>query len=130
MSNKLFNLRCGFYGIEYEAIFTHENKSKIQFNKDVNMLISKYADEYLETLSGEFDFAYLRGLIKYAASKMDELGYVRMDLVEYNITGALRYGGHEDKQLKKILGSKLYKKIINYNKELSDKYEKGLIDEI
>jgi hypothetical protein len=101
--------------------FYHDNKTNEEFQLDVNSLLLKYGDEYIDSEeNGMVDDA---GWVAYVATKMGELGYgeVKVDgwynLLQMGLINSSKEKDYEDsfKHFKSIVGEELMKKAIKKN---------------
>lgn len=66
-------------------LFSHDNKNQDDFNNDVNFLLKKYGEEYINNEKSWVGACYWIG---YIVPKMEELGYTKVEPIKWSFTGA------------------------------------------
>lgn len=99
------------------VLVTHENKTLSQFKQDINSLMVKYGESYIEANS---DYWITCGdWIVYASKKLSELGYVKIETERYTISGSgIIAGSKVDNKFRRIVGSDMYNKAKEHNATL------------
>lgn len=80
----IFDLSIYDWPIDYDInyMFFHINKTIDEFKADFNMMLVKYGKEYIQSESG---YAKRDNWAIYAAEKMEELGYIKVKLEQYQL---------------------------------------------
>lgn len=113
INKKIFEFYYHCYEDYEPHLLYHENKTRAQFKKDCIFITRKYADNYIKRNS----LVGMDGLIKYAAKKMKELGYVPIKPHHYGVFSGF-YLNHEDRNNEaylELLGEELLEKAIIKN---------------
>lgn len=111
---KLFELTYCYFDDKNSELYSHPDKTREQFKKDIEKLIVKYGKEYLkkakeeETMAGQMDWLF------FASSKLQELGYSRVIPNEVMFSGG-NIIDELDTNWKEIVGEKLFKKALKPN---------------
>lgn len=109
----VFELAWTWWEQESSYLFIHLDKTEKQFKEDVEMLLVKYGDEYINS---EESWVGANNWIAYVAKKMEELGYELFQPVRVSYFGAYIIK-EEDKDWKKVIGKKLFDKSVARNIE-------------
>ena len=125
MKTKIFHLSWSWYEECDSYLFFHENKTEVEFHKDVKFLLRKYGEAYLEQ---EDNWTGAEAWISFIAPKMEELGYEKVKTVNYDFFGSYIIGNEgeedisqkDDMAFKKLVGKKLFDKAIKKNKVLTN----------
>ena len=113
----LFKLEWCDYDMNDEYLFTHDNKTEQEFKEDVQFLLVKYGNEYIEQERGWVGANYW---IKYVAPKLVELGYKEVKPIEWSFFGGSILSSeniirNDDLKWKEIVGKELFSKAIEAN---------------
>lgn len=102
-------------GVSY--LFSHDNKNQEEFNNDVNHLLIKYGNEYIEQ---EIGWIGANSWIQFIVPKLIEIGYKQINPIEWSFFGSSIIGldneiSDDDIKWGKIVGDELFNKSIQYN---------------
>jgi hypothetical protein len=141
---KIFNLLTYQYDGGWDRYFIHPDDTKTfnDFKKDCNDMIVKYSDEYLNSLTEDYQQPYIEDWIEFIAKKLAELGYSKCDMsdVTYGFSGnGYMFNTNDDdwknersqKEFVDIIGEVVYSKACKIydkaqeilNKEMEDNNE-------
>ena len=120
---KIFELAWTWYEDYRPFLFSHETKTKEDFEADVKSLMIKYGDEYIKQ---ETSWVGASDWIEYISTKMSELGYETVTPERFSIFGAFIVDGNADDDIEfgKIIGEELFEKAIEHNKNLRKEMNK------
>jgi len=118
---KVFNLISNSSSwLPISMLFSHPEKTQEDFMNDCNSYFIKYGLEYISGL-GENEMAHAGFWTKYIAEKLEELGYSRVECINYEIPRCGQIPV-EDKHIyyyinefKDIVGDDLFKQAQNHN---------------
>lgn len=119
---KIFRLAWMDYEDYSSWLFSHEYKTEEQFKEDVEILLKKYGDEYLD---GEDSWASSNRWIKLVSDKLPELGYTVVEPLDWSFFGGfiLNHDGrmdNQDEEWEKIVGRELMEKAKLHNRNIED----------
>lgn len=120
---KIFELAWTWYEDYCPYLFAHESKTKEEFDLDVEAILIKYGNEYINQ---ETSWVGAHSWIEYIVNKIPELGYTIIKPERFSIFGAFIIDGDEDDDIAfgKIVGDELLRKAIEHNKNLRDEMDK------
>lgn len=118
---KVFSLGYHFYDESMDLLLYHENKNKKEFVEDVKIAMK----ECVEKLSlDDEDMSFIS--TSYLAHEAYEIllreGYKKFKTLSFDIFGSCIID-KEDKEVKKVLGAKLFKKVVDINKKIRQNYD-------
>ena len=114
-----FELSWSWYEDYCPHVFSHENKTKLEFNVDVKNLMQKYGEDYLKQ---ETSWPGAYGWVEFVAKKLPELGYTPIIPESFSIFGAyIIRDDEDDKKFGEIIGKDLLSKAQEHNKQLEMK---------
>ena len=117
---KIYELYWSWYEDYIHFTFCHpENKSEEEFKADVDSLMIKYGEDYLES---EESWAGANGWVEYIVPKMKELGYETPTQTTYGFWGAyiIESKADDDKKFGDVVGKELLEKAIKHNKKIKE----------
>lgn len=99
--------------------FIHFNKTQDQFSKDIQSLLIKYGNDYLESEEGLIS---VQGWIEFIAEKLPELGYKRIEPIKatYYEISYLSEFAQESKDWSDVVGEELLQKAIKQNQKIME----------
>jgi len=114
---KIFELSWRCYEDYCPYLFSHETKTKEEFNEDVKSILIKYGNEYINQ---ETSWVGASDWIKYIVDKMPELGYQLVKPEIFSIWGAFIIDGDDETDIDfgNIVGIDLLHKAIEHNNNL------------
>ena len=118
---KLFELHWHWYEEQVSYLFMHPgDKTQEEFNAEVELLLFKYGNEYLES---ETSWVGAPDWMEFIVPKMKEFGYESIEPISYSFFGAHLIEGddEDDKNWGKIVGKELLEKAIEHNSKLREK---------
>jgi hypothetical protein len=101
---KYYELYWSWYEDYVPFIFSHESKTKKQFEKDVRTMLRKYGEEYIQQ---EESWVSAYNWIEYIVPKMSELGYELITPHQYGQFGAYIIRNSETDGFGKKVGRRL-----------------------
>lgn len=122
----VFELAWTWYEDYCPYLFSHDSKTKEEFNSDVKMLLKKHGQEYLDQ---ETSWAGAARWVEFVAGKLPELGYSRITPEAFSIFGAYiiecREHDDDDFAFGEIIGEDLLKRAVEHNKNLEQENEES-----
>ncbi len=113
---KIFTLEWSCYEEYNYYQFYHLAKSNEDFDQDVNSLMVKYGQEYIEQ---ETCWVGINSWVEYVSTKLTELGYNRVETHNYGFFGgSILEGDREEKKWESVVGKELLQMAISKNKNL------------
>lgn len=113
---KVFSLGYHFYDESVDLLLYHENKTKKDFVEDVKIAMKEYAEE-LNVDDEDICFVSTSNLTHGAHEILLREGYKKFKTLSFDIFGSCIID-KEDKEVKKVLGTKLFKKVVDINKKI------------
>jgi hypothetical protein len=110
----IFELAWSWYEDYQPHLFSHENKTREEFEQDAKFLLKKYGPEYLDQ---ETSWAQAPGWITYVVKKFPELGYKIIEPERVSVFGSyIIEGDEEDLEFgKNFVGTDLLNQAIDHN---------------
>jgi len=105
----------------FELLFLGRHSSQSKFFSDVESIIRKYGDEFIAYYDDDVNPDYLgaSNLIIFIGEKLCNLGYEHISPISYSINGtSIIKNDSENLGIKKMVGNKLFKKILAHNKKV------------
>jgi hypothetical protein len=117
---KLFELAWVWHEDYVPHLFVHEEKTESQFESDVKTLFKEYGDAYL---AQETSWAGASSWLDFIATKLPELGYVRVQPFQVSVFGAFIIENKEHDQddrdfAKEFIGDELLMKAVKHNDKI------------
>lgn len=113
---KVFSLGYHFYDESMDLLLYHKNKNQKEFIEDVKLAMKEYVEQ-LPVDDENMTFIGTSCLCYGAFEILLEKGYKEFKVFNYNVFGS-GIIDEEDKEVKKILNTKLFKKVVNINKKI------------
>lgn len=111
-------------GQDYQ-FFHPEDKTREQFEADMQFLLVKYGDEYLEQLKENPGWAGNDEWTSAALAHAKELGYTQPEKVNVSTRSIwILSGDPNEKSWEKLVGPELHQKAVGYNEE----FKAGVFD--
>ena len=112
---KVFELGTGWEEGYSFWLFTHTNKTQLDFQDDVRILLRKYGSEFLRTIPDEW--AGTSDWMEFIAGKLPELGYVEIQTMKCE--HATEFIISEDHTLwKDVVGEELFAQALQHNEAI------------
>lgn len=118
---KIFKLSSGASSyMQLDILFSHPEKTHEEFMNDCNSFFVKYGLEYLSSLTVD-EMAHASFWTKYVADKMEELGYSKVECLNYEIPRCGQIPVEENhiyyyiNEFKDIVGDELFKQAQDHN---------------
>jgi hypothetical protein len=117
-----FELSWCWYEDYCPHIFSHETKTKVEFDADVKNLMKKYGNEYM---GQENSWVGAHGWIEFTSKKLPELGYIPIIPETYSVFGAniIRDCDEDSIKFGNIIGEDLLNKASEHNRQLEIELE-------
>lgn len=114
---KYFRITWSWYEeVEY-YIFAHQTKTQKEFLSDWNNLLISKGEEYLQQ---EKSWAGANGWIDYCQKYMEDLGYERIEFIDWNFFGGYILDKKSTDNFEKIVGESLVEKAIQHNLKIEE----------
>jgi hypothetical protein len=119
----IFELAWNWHEDYVPYLFSHDSKTKEEFNSDVKALLKKYGNEYIDQ---ETSWVGAPGWIEHVVKKLPELGYIRIIPEQFSVFGAYiiecKEHDEDDFAFGDIVGEDLLKKAVEHNKKMEQEH--------